>query len=226
MVKLLTPGTMADSDMAGRGITRQEGRTGMNRRVTRRTVTITIVSTLLLGLLSIAAVAQVFLLAPAPDAARQERVIQHDSRADAYAMHGDAICPADCQLGRAGETDTTGGTTGSAARAAAAAAGVGRLEFSPGDAFAGAARAVVGGTDGGPLEFLPTESSTRGLPMAPAADGYIYPEVYGNDQTSSRRGTGSTGVGDIEYSLGDQDTRPLPSLAPDHEPTPQFGPQP
>ncbi len=205
MVDLLTPSKTADSGIVGHGIAQQRGRTVMNRRVTRRKVTITIVSTLLVGVLSTAAVAQVFLFAPAPDAARQERVIQQDPGADAYTMDGDAaICPGDCQLGREGEPDATGGTTGSAVRAAAAAAGMGDVESFPGEEGADANRTVPGAAEGGPVEFLPSESPTRSLPI-------VRPDPE---------------VGPVERLPGDEDTSTVPSLAPDHEPVPQFGPQP
>jgi len=90
MVKLLDPSKTADSGTAGRGLAQRKWRTGMNRRVNQRTAAITIVSALLLGLLSVVAVGQVFSLAPAPGASKQERVIQQDPDADAQAMAGAA----------------------------------------------------------------------------------------------------------------------------------------
>ncbi len=143
----------------------------MNRRVTRRTVTITIVSTLLLGLLATAAVARVFSLAPAPGVAGQGRVVQQNPDAAAF-------CPGDCQLGRAGETDPIGAST-----------------------------------------------------VSPSTAGYAFPEVYGNDEASTRHQGGGparpgAGVGPIEYLPSEEGASPLPSLAPEREADPDFGPQP
>lgn len=179
MVQLLNTSKTADSDTAGGGIARQKGRIGMNRRVTRRTVTITIVSTLLLGLLATAAVARVFSLAPAPGVAGQGRVVQEDPDAAAQALPGDAaFCPGDCQLGRAGETDPIGAST-----------------------------------------------------VSPSTAGYAFPEVYGNDEASTRHQGGGparpgAGVGPIEYLPSEEGASPLPSLAPEREADPDFGPQP
>ena len=80
MVDLLTPSTTADGDTASDGLAQQKGRTGMKRRVTRRTATITIVSTLLLALLTTAGVARVFSLAPLT---RQEQTTRQDLNGDA-----------------------------------------------------------------------------------------------------------------------------------------------
>ena len=151
MVDLLNPGTTVDGDTAGHGIARQKGRTGMNRRMNRRTATITIVSTLLLALLATAGVARIFSLAPAFGGARQERVIQQDPDADAYAMA--AAAPAQVATSRSTVRDTLGDTTVAGLR-----------ESLDGEQFAGATRAIRGAAEGGPLEFLPSESSTRSLP--------------------------------------------------------------
>ncbi len=211
MVELRNLDKVADSITASGGLAQQKGRTVMNRRVTWCTVTITIVSTLLVGLLATAVVARVFSLAPARGVAGQERVTQENPDADAYAMaaalavadNAAAFCPGDCQLGRAGEASMTGGATGSAARAAAAAAGVGHLEFSPGDAVAGAIHAASGAAESGLQEFLAGDRATRGLPSVQLG----------------------TGVGDFEYSPGEEPSV-LPSPAPNREAVPDFGRQP
>jgi hypothetical protein len=147
MVDLLNSGTTVDSETAVHGIAQQKGRTGMNRRMNRRTATITIVSTLLLALLATATVARVFSLA---SVTRQAQVTQQDS--DAAGMAG--VVPIGAATSGSTVRDALGDTTVAGLR-----------EVLDGEQFAGAARAVRGAVETGPQEFLPGDRATSTLPI-------------------------------------------------------------
>ena len=120
----------------------------MNRRVNRRTVTITIVSTLLLALLATAAVARVFSLAPL---ARQVQTIRQNPNGDAGVA---AAAPAGAPTSGSTARDAVGDTTVAGLR-----------EFLGGEGFAGTNRTSRGFAETGPQEFLPGDGSTRSLPI-------------------------------------------------------------
>ena len=139
MVRRLNSGKAADSDTTGRGIARQRGRIGMNRRVTRRTVTITIVSTLFLGLLSIAAVAQVLSFALP---ARQAQVTQQDP---------------DAAAGMVGVAPVGAASSSTPYDVLCDATGRGPCEFHPSEVPAGTLPIVHPDPGVGPLEYMPGE---------------------------------------------------------------------
>ena len=159
MVELLNPSQTANSDTAGRGLVQPQGRTGLQRRVTRRTVTITIVSTLLLGLLAAAAVG----LRPAGNTGPVQGAALSAPAAGGVVASGAGLLPIQTESGL--REYLPGQAAGGSERHASALGGL--LEYLPGERPA-LATAAHGGA--GPLEYLPGE--------APAgADGTVVPPV-------------------------------------------------
>ena len=148
MVTRLYPGETADSDTAGGRIAQQKGGTGMNRRMNRRTATITIVSTLLLALLATAGVARVFSLAPL---ARQEQTTRQDLNGDAGVA---AVSPAGAATSGSMARDALGDTTVAGLR-----------ESLDGEQVAGAITTDRGAAETGRQEFLSGDRPTRSLPI-------------------------------------------------------------
>ena len=99
--------------------------------------------------------------------------------------------------------DTAASVLASTDGTARLAPGSGFLEYLPGEEVAGASRPVRPDAGAGFLEFLPGEEATRNVAT-------VRPEA---------------GVGPVEYLPGEADSS-LPPLAPRHEPSPEFGPQP
>ena len=165
-----------------------DGKTRMTLGLERRVIPAAIGAALVLLLIAGMVAGRAWPVSPALPAA--------DSAAAADAGAAQANLP--------GQAGTIAGRDRDAARAAQAAAGIGLLEFSPGEEFAGANRPARDTAGHGPLEFLPGELPARSLPLAPA----------------------DTGSGLLEYLPGEQGARPLPSLSPQREPAPDFGPQP
>jgi hypothetical protein len=182
------PHGTTDGSTTGRGRDQRQGRTGMTLKLNRQVVPVVVSAALLVLLVAGVVVRQARVSAPA---------LPMTGKAAAVASAGD-------QLNMPGGSATNAGATRSEIRAAQAAAGVGRLEFFPGEEYAVANRPARGAAGSGLLEFLPGEAPLLSLSAArPSAE-----------------------VGPIEYLPGEGYAIPLPSFAPAREAAPDFGPQP
>ena len=184
----LDPSGGTDGSTAGRGRDQEGGRTRLPRGLQRWLIPTAIGAALVLLLIAGMVAGRARPASPVLPAA--------DRAAAADAGAARASLP--------GQAGASAGRERDAARAAQAAAGIGVLEFFPGEEVAGATRPARDAAGQGLLEVLPGELPARSLPVAPAG----------------------TGSGPLEHLPGEQDARPLPSLAPQREPAPDFGPQP